>query len=463
MRSFFIVWFKEKSKILLTSYPSISITFSNTSTTSSTNTNYNITWGNGNPNYSANTFTSTTQTYNTGVYTLNYSVTGGNGCISSSEKKVFVGSNPSIGISNPGSTSVCTGQTLTFPINDATNNTPGTTYTVNFHDGTTPSVFTHPAPANVSHTYLLNSCGINSLTYSNSFYVSIVASNACETSTSFAAPIYVSNAPVADFTISPSSPVCVNTVVSFTGNATSIKVASNAGCANSQSIWSITPSTGWTLQSGSVLGIDNGFNDPSLWTTPGSNNLSVRFTDPGTYTIKLKVANSTNCGFDEITKTICVNPIPTASFTVDQSTGCNNLSVKTTNTSSAASCGINTYNWSVSYTAASGCTPSTSLFNYVSGSSTSENPEFSFVNPGTYTIRLVVTSPGGCVSTAATRSITVKSKPTVTFNSIPASICVGSITPSATVANCNATTTPTYLWTSQEVALPVQRVHHGYY
>ncbi len=422
-------------------------TFSNTSTTSSTNTNYNITWGNGNPNYSANTFTSTTQTYNTGVYTLNYSVTGGNGCISSSEKKVFVGSNPSIGISNPGSTSVCTGQTLTFPINDATNNTPGTTYTVNFHDGTTPSVFTHPAPANVSHTYLLNSCGINSLTYSNSFYVSIVASNACETSTSFAAPIYVSNAPVADFTISPSSPVCVNTVVSFTGNATSIKVASNAGCANSQSIWSITPSTGWTLQSGSVLGIDNGFNDPSLWTTPGSNNLSVRFTDPGTYTIKLKVANSTNCGFDEITKTICVNPIPTASFTVDQSTGCNNLSVKTTNTSSAASCGINTYNWSVSYTAASGCTPSTSLFNYVSGSSTSENPEFSFVNPGTYTIRLVVTSPGGCVSTAATRSITVKSKPTVTFNSIPASICVGSITPSATVANCNATTTPTYLWT----------------
>jgi len=422
-------------------------TFSNTSTTSSTNTNYNITWGNGNPNYSANTFTSTTQTYNTGVYTLNYSVTGGNGCVNTSEKKVFVGSNPSIGTSNPGSTSVCTGQTLTFPINDAINNTPGTTYTVNFHDGTAPSVFTHPAPANVSHTYLSNSCGINSLTYSNSFYVSIVASNACETSTGFAAPIYVSDAPIANFSISPSSPVCVNTVVNFTGNATSIKVASNSGCANSQSIWSITPSTGWVLQSGSVLGIDNGFNDPSLWTTPGSNNLSVRFTAAGTYTIKLKVANSTNCGFDEITKTICVNPTPTASFTVDQTTGCNNLLVKTTNTSSAPSCGVNTYSWSISYSAASGCTPSTSLFNYVTGSSTSQNPEFSFVNPGTYTISLVVTSPGGCVSAATTRTITVKSRPTVTLNSIPTSTCVGSISPSATVANCNATTTPTYSWT----------------
>ena len=419
-------------------------TFSNTSTT--TNSNYNIVWGNGNPNFSSNTFTSTTQTYNTGVYTLNYSVTSSNGCIASSEKKVFVGSNPSIGISNPGSTSVCTGQSLTFPINDATNNTPGTTYTVDFHDGTTPSVFTHPAPVNVSHTYLLNSCGINSLTYANSFYVSIVASNACETSTSFAAPIYVSNAPVADFSISPSSPVCVNTIVNFSGNASSIKVASNSGCTNSQSIWSITPSTGYVLQSGSVLGIDNGFNDPSLWTTPGSNNLSVRFTAAGTYTIKLKVANSTNCGFDEITKTICVNPIPTASFTVDQTIGCNNLLVKTTNTSSTPSCGVNTYSWSVSYSSASGCTPSTSQFSYVSGSSTSENPEFSFVNPGTYTISLVVTSPGGCVSTVATRTITVKSKPTVTLNSIPASICVGSISPSATVANCNATTAATYNW-----------------
>ena len=60
---------------------------------------------------------------------------------------------------------------------------------------------------------------------------------------------------------------------------------------------------------------------------------------------------------------------------------------------------------------------------------------------------MVVTSPGGCVSTAATRTITVKSKPTVTLNGIPTSICVGSISPSATVANCNATTTPTYSWT----------------
>lgn len=423
-----------------------SFTFTNVSETKSTNTNYLIVWGNGSPNLNEGpSFTTSTQNYTTGVHNLTFTVTGGNGCIATSEKKVFVGSNPSIGIANPGSTSVCTGATLSFPITNAINNTPGTTYTVNFNDGTAPSVFTHPAPASVSHVFPINSCGQSNLGYNNSFYVSILASNACESSSSFAVPIFVSNAPQANFT-APTNPVCVNTTVNLSGNATSIQVATGNGCANSQSIWSITPSTGFVLQSGTDLGDDNGSNNPLSWTRPGTNNLSIRFTAPGTYTVKLKVANSTNCGYDEITKTICVNDIPTSSFTVDQNTVCNNLLVKTTNASSSPACGVNAYSWTVGYTSAPGCSPSTSSFSYASGNSSALNPEFSFVNPGTYTIGLVTTSPSGCVSPSFTRNIVVKSKPTVSVSGIPASMCVGTISPMATVANCNATSAATYSW-----------------
>lgn len=419
-----------------------SFTFLNGSTTN--NTAYKIVWGNGNADYQNATFSSpgVTQNYTTGIYTLNFTVTGQNGCENVATNYVFVGSTPAVAFGSPGNTVICTGDALTFPISNTTSNPPGTVYTITVNDGTAPLNVNHPAPATFTHTFLTSSCFAPTAN-NNSFSTSLKASNPCGVSDVVVSPIYVSQKPVADFTISNTN-LCTNSSVALNSNPSSNTIVSVTGvCSPGKTVWSVTPSTGFTVASG-TLGNDNSSNDPALWIS-GSTNPTLNFTTPGTYNIKLRTGNNT-CGASEITKTICVNAIPTASFTVDQNIGCNNLLVKTTNTSSAPSCGVNTYSWSVSYSSASGCTPSTSQFSYVSGSSTSENPEFSFVNPGTYTIRLVVTSPGGCVSTAATRTITVKSKPTVTLNSIPASICVGSISPSATVANCNATTAATYNW-----------------
>ncbi len=417
--------------------------FTNASTTSATNTNYQFVWGNGNPDFSSATFSTTTQTYNTGVYTLNYSVTGGNGCVATAVQYVFVGTNPSVGTSNPGGTDVCTGQTLTFPINNTAGNTIGTTYTIDFGDASAAVVYNHPAPADITHIFNTNSCGFNNLSYNNSYFVRIVAANACATSTGLAVPIFVSEKPAADFTISPSSPVCVNTNVSFAGNGSTAKTATNTGCTPGLTVWTVTPSSGFTIQSG-TMGNDNASTNPPDWTS-GTDNLVLRFTAAGTYSIKLKTGNASGCGSDEITKTVCVNATPTASFTIDQNIGCSNLAVVTTNTSSVATCGSNTYAWTVGYSATSGCTPSTSSFSYSSGSASSANPQLNFVNPGTYTLGLVNSVYGGCSSSQATRTITVKSKPVVNL-SAASSICVGNTSPSATVGTCSGTISA-YAWT----------------
>lgn len=425
-------------------------TFFNTlNTTKTTNTNYQISWGNGNLNYNNSTFSTSgiIQTYSQGTYTLTYTVTGGNGCVATKDYYVFVGSNPAVSFGTPGNTSVCTGDNLTFPIGGTTGNPPSTVYTVSINDGTSDIVYTHSAlPSSVTHTFLTTSCGkpLNN-GYTNSFYASIKAENACNSSLIPVFPIYVSQKPTAAFTVSNNT-VCVNSNVTFNSSTTTnTTVNTNGLCSAGKVVWIISPATGFTVSGGSIsLGDDNSSsNIISTW-VGGSAIISVLFTTPGTYTIKLRTGNIT-CGTDEIIKTVCVNSIPTASFSVNQNTGCSNLAVTATNTSSLATCGTNTYSWTVGYSATSGCSPSISNFTYLSGNATAANPQFNFLNPGTYTIGLVNTVGGGCSSPQVTKTITVKSKPVVTL-SAASSICVGSTSPTATVSACSGTVTG-YAWT----------------
>jgi len=339
---------------------SSTFTFINISSTAP-NTNYRIIWGDASPDFNQATFTTTTHTYNVGTYTLLFIVSGSNACIDTGRYTVFAGSNPAVGLNNPGNTSICTGSTLTFPITNTASNPPGTIYTVTFNDGSAPVVFSHPPPASVTHNFTTTSCGTTSSdgtnSYPNSFSAVIVASNPCGTSSSGVVPIYVSKKPTASFTITPKDTVCVNTVVTFTNNGTTGTTNDNGTCTNGKQIWTVSPSTGWTISSGS-LGNDFGFADPSLWIT-GSTVLSLNFNTPGIYTIKLKVGGNLLCGADSITKTICVNPAAVAAFNIDQNTGCAPLTVTTTNTSLAPNCGVNTYSWSVTYAPTAGCLPNT--------------------------------------------------------------------------------------------------------
>ncbi len=129
--------------------------FTNNSSTNDRNINYRIIWGDNTPDFNSPTFNGViNHTYTVGAKTLLFIVTGESGCIDTAMYKVFLGTNPAVGFSNPGNTSICTESTLTFPILDVQNNSPGTKYTVSINDGSNPVTFDHPPPLNYTHKFL---------------------------------------------------------------------------------------------------------------------------------------------------------------------------------------------------------------------------------------------------------------------------------------------------------------------
>ncbi len=448
---------------ICTSDPSASIDFFNASTTTTTNTNYQIIWGDNTPGYNNSTFaTPESHTYSVGTYVMTFIVSS-SGCKDTTDYNVFVGSNPVVGLGNPGGTGICTGNALTFPITYVNalgiTNTPGTIYTITFNDGSAPVIFTHPTNGvpqpSITHIFDSTSCGTVSsngtINYNNSFSASISASNPCQSSSAGVVPIYVSQKPDASFTTSPGDTICQNSTITFTNTSQNGNSVSNGqalgNCTNGKFVWKITPATGWNIASGS-LGNDFNSNNPNPWIT-GSSPLQLTFTVPGTYNIKIKTGGNTTCGIDSAERIICVTEIPTASFTLNTQTGCAPLQVNATGSTNAATCGQNTYSWSVTYTPTSGCLPNTENYVYLGGTNASSaNPQFQFINPGVYTIGLVTISPAqACSSTVVTQQVTVKGKPVVAIGNVPASICTSqSITPTSN-NTCYITGSTTYLWT----------------
>jgi gliding motility-associated-like protein len=426
-------------------------TFSNQSSTKTTNTAYLIKWGDGTTDFTTTTFDLVNHTYGIGNYHLQFIVSGTNGCTDTGEYYVFVGNNPAVGFNNPGNTFICSQTSLTFPITGTTNNPPGTTYTVSFNDFSSPVTFTHPAPASVTHFFDKGSCGTNTSSFPNSFQADIQASNPCGTSAASVVPIYVSEKSKATIGFSPDTIICVNnllTATNLSGSGYGISGSGlNAVCTPGKGLWSISPATGWTLTSGS-LGNDFGSNDPSLWLN-GSTTLTIKFSLPGTYSVRLRTSASELCGGDEVTRIICVNPVPVADFTLSSNTGCAPFNVTTTNKSNSPLCGDNIYQWSMDYNNAADCTPNSQpAYSFTNGTnSSSPEPQFQFTNPGIYKITLVTkNSKGLCTSAAVAQTITVKTKPSAAITA-PNAVCQnGTINPSATVNNCYATTAATYAW-----------------
>ncbi|RYY99670.1 MAG: PKD domain-containing protein [Chitinophagaceae bacterium] len=424
------------------------LTFVNQSTSS--NTDYAIIWGDNTPNFSGTTFPTPniTHPYAPGNYTLSFIVTGSNGCKDTGYYSVYIGSNPAVGLTNPGNTVTCSESSLTFPITSTGSNSPGTLYTVTFNDGSPAQVFPHPAPASVTHNFLTSSCGTTSSSgsnnYPNSFSAAIKATNPCGSSSANVVPIYVSKKPRADFTVGPGSKVCVNAPVSLTNASGNMQSVSNGVCTPGKVVWTISPATGWT-NSGN-LGNANSSADPAFWTS-GSNSLNVTFTTPGTYSVKMQAGNTMLCQTDEMTQTICVSELPVSSFTLSDVQGCGPLLVSSTNTSPASVCGPDTYAWTVSYDNFANCEPNASSWVFAGGTgATSASPQLSFTNPGIYTVQLVTTRPGNTCSNSSSQTVTVKSKPNVRFDPI-SPICQGDFSPVATANDCYAGTASTFQWT----------------
>jgi gliding motility-associated-like protein len=419
--------------------------FTNTSTTTATNINYNIDWGDGSTPFTATSWSTVAHTYSVGIYNLIYTVEGSNGCITTTNYTVFVGSNPAVSLGNPGNTDICNVNSLTFPITGTDNNPPGTTYTITFNDGSAPQTFDHPPPTSITHTFVTSSCGTTSSdgsnTYENSFSANIVASNPCSTSSVGVVPIFVSTAPEADFD-SPDI-ACTNNSVCLTN--LSIGEANNGianPCDDSPNIiWNISPST-YTIQSGTE-GNDFNSTDSNLWIS-GSDQLCINFNQAGTYTITLNTGN--RCGSDSIVRTICVEEPIVPSFTTNQSIGCGPLPITTTNTSVIGEiCTPPEYLWEIAYSS-DFCGLNPAVWSFTNGTDqNSFEPEFLFETPGIYTITLTATN--SCGSTTSQTNVNVTQPPTANIQPISDACGPVSISPVAIVENCAPNTSNiTYNW-----------------
>ncbi len=409
---------------------------------------YTINWGDGTANTTTTSFTSNiNHPYIQGFYTLTISLTTIQGCTSSTTYQIFVGNTPSGSLGNPGNLSGCAPKTITYPIDNTSNNTPGTQYIINFGDGQSVT-YIHPnVPTSITHTYTFSSCG-NTPTGAgnspNSFVASMTTTNPCfPPAFTTVGPIIINEPPTPNFTILNRS--CVNTSVNLLNSSNTGVIVSSSGCNSSSPFyWTISPSTGWTATG---LGSNGGVsNDIDFWSN-GVMNPSINFNTPGNYTITLYIGNS--CDIRSISKTICIESPISPQFTLNSTSGCTPVAVTATDTSNLANnCSTLTYAWNVTY--ANGyCGSTPAVWNFTNNTTAaSQNPSFNFVTPGTYTIRVTISGNTCGPATSLTQTVIVKKPPTASINTIPNYCLTGSISPTAIINSCSdiITNNPTYLW-----------------
>ncbi len=164
-----------------------------------------------------------------------------------------------------------------------------------------------------------------------------------------------------------SKDVCVNTAQTFTNQSVAVKNDFNFY------LW------------------DFGDNTTSTDRSP-----SKTYAQPGTYIVKLVVGTALGCK-DSLEKTVTIFPAPVADFINDDA--CLNTAKFFNNTSTINSGTIGAYLWTFG-----------SL-----GTSTDENPSFTFANAGNVNVRLRVTSDKGCVNTI-TKAVRTRTASVVDFS-----------------------------------------------
>lgn len=412
------------------------------------NTVHTISWGNGQPdfvytganfifhpvNMNSSTF------YTQGEYLMSYTIDNG-ACTSEIQQMVFAGMPPGGSIENTlQAQSFCIPGAVSYNINPQSN-VLGTIYTIEFNDGNNSTYsFPHPPPAVIDHTFPVNSCGtsstFNGVTYLNSFSVTMTTANACGQSTSGIAPIVISETPIADMFISDTI-VCVNEIVTFVNasfngsNVTGGIIGGMVGCDTlSDVIWTYDPLANVVLVDGDLGTL---FSTPigTQW-FPGTETIQLMFTEPGQYSVTMKVRNKPQCGEDSITRTICVIPALVADFEMQDTSVCVPYTLTPTNLSNSVTCdNSNVFNWTVTRTNPQDC-PYGSDPGYTFTNGTNANsaePTFHFTASGIYEIQLINSLetyvPGNdCQGDTLVRMLYIKDIPYIELE--PLLLCSGS-------------------------------------
>ena len=380
--------------------------------------NYTIIWGDGSPNFTATSFpgTGANHLYSTSdIFDLYYIVTGTNGCSDTVHQLVSNITNPAIGAANPGATTGCGPMTLCFPLSNYSANHNSTYYVVDYGDGSPMDTLPHPPPAVICHTYTASSCGQPG----NAYTFKMKAINSCDSSLASISPIRVYSGPQANFTV-PTINGCVGSALTFLN--TSI-LGFNSSCS---------ASTVFTWN----------FGDGQSLTTIALTSPSHVYTVPGNYTVTLSTTNA--CGTTTHSATVCIESPPVPNFTLSPATACVPFNTQVTNLSTVINACNVTYTWSVIFNGST-CAPSTGTWSFInSTNATSFAPEFQFVSPGQYTVRLTMTN--SCGTFIFDQPVVGQAPPQVTLAGLP-SICAGtSVSPTAVVNNCYEPV-DTYDWT----------------
>ncbi|MFB0902971.1 MAG: hypothetical protein QMB11_01195, partial [Nonlabens sp.] len=259
----------------------------------------------------------------------------------------------------------------------------------------------------------------------------------CQTVTEANHIIKIEATPIPSFTNAPQSPICSGTSIQFTNTSNTASLP----CQDPIYEWAVTPIIGTpATTSGSQ------FVNPS---TSASQNPLILFTQPGSYSVVLKINNS--CGtFSSIPKIIEVFGDPTVSFSPNTLSICNQSppnyiidfnQVGTKPNYSVAPYAPTSFLWSIS---GSGVTAAD--YSYIGGTTTSSQfPKINFTAFKTYTIKVKVN--GNCAgSNEAFFTFTLKETPVITNTNLSQTICTGSATTAVSLAS-NMVSGTTYSWT----------------
>jgi PKD repeat protein len=401
-----------------------------------TNIQYQIHWGDGSPNWVSNTFPAAGILHIyavVGNFNLIFTVTSANGCQNSKVYQVFNGSNPSLTVGSPGSTTGCIPATFIFPLGGWQSNAPSTTYSFSFGDGSPVVYLNAPLPATISHTYTSSSCSQPPPMYT--YIVTAVASNPCGSTPLTIGGVQVSERPSAYFT-TVDSVFCITDNIHFTN-------LTNAGCFIVGNSTNNSTNFTWNFGDGTTQTFTN--ITPANITSGASANHTYLL--PGLYTVSLKAWNFGvgGCGDSTYYKQICITAQPNSSFTLSTVSGCKPLTVTATNTSTTSDfCHDRLYTWSVVFNG-SLCDPPTGNWSFAPGSDLHcTNSTFIFNDPGNYIITLTVQNH--CPAATSSHAVFVMTIPTVIITPLLPICEQGAVSPTAIFRNCFGTISG-YSWT----------------
>ncbi|TRZ75590.1 MAG: PKD domain-containing protein, partial [Bacteroidetes bacterium] len=274
-----------------------------------------------------------------GIHYVTLTVTNSSGCTHSIQLPVNVYPQPVTSFTF--STPTCAGGTVTFTDVSTTGHGYITQRAWDFGDGNTQTT----AAPTVTHTYATG--GLYQI------ILTVTTSDNCTGTKTL--PVSIQYPPLAAFTYANS--LCMLSPVQFTDNS-----QNNGGGQITQWRWN--------------------FGDPGSGGNNNSNQQSPvhSFSSASTFHVQLIALNADGCS-DTTTQDVIINASPTADFTVTNV--CQGNPAAFTDASSGGT--IVSWSWNFGD----------------GGTSTAQNPTYTYGNPGNYNVILTVTESNGCVGTKA--------------------------------------------------------------